>query len=285
MKSAEQIFVQEFKQMQAQLKANNPLFDMYSLEIPKESLGTITTRDMVIIKGIQEEYYDKLNNTEALIWSHGKLCRRKFDYKGEYIKDDNGNYVTQDVTLPHECIAIISTVRLGVPTKFKPKQAFEYVDCITRTGADGKKEICYVYIIPREYCYKLNQTALVMSLTKLRSYYSGASFALRNGYTIYLYVIPYKPTTTRTRSYRLLSTKTSIDYSTELQGLMSAWLQMGVLYNPQLCELYEGLEGRTNISMEEYASSVDEYVRYDPEKNLAKVDTLNEMWGDEEECM
>ena len=163
MKSAEQIFVQEFRQMQAQLRANNPMFDMYSLSVPKESLGNIVTRDMVYIKGIDEEYYNNLNNTEAMIWSHGKLCRRTFDYKGEYIKDENGNYVTKDVTLPHECIAVISTVKIGVPVKFKPKKPFEYVDCIARQLPDGTKETCYVYIIPREYCYKLNQTALVMS--------------------------------------------------------------------------------------------------------------------------
>lgn len=285
MKSAEQIFVQEFKQMQAQLRASNPMFDMYSLEIPKESLGNIVTRDMVYIKGIPEEYYDKLNNTEAMIWSHGKLCRRTFDYKGEYIKDDNGNYVTKDVTLPHECIAVISTVKIGVPVKFKPKQAFDFVDCITRTLPDGTKETCYVYIVPRKYCYKLNQTALVMSMNKLRTYYSGACFALRNGYSLYLYVVPYRPTTNRAKSYRVLATKTDIDYSTEIGYLMNYWLSKGVLYPPQMCELYEGLEGKNSVAVEEFASSIEEYVRYNPEKNLAKIDTLNEMWGDDEDCM
>lgn len=268
--------------MQAQLRANNPMFDMYSLSIPKESLGNIVTRDMVYIKGIDEEYYNNLNNTEAMIWSHGKLCRRTFDYKGEYIKDENGNYVTKDVTLPHECIAVISTVKIGVPVKFKPKKPFEYVDCIARQLPDGTKETCYVYIIPREYCYKLNQTALVMSMNKLRTYYSGASLALRNGYTLYLYVVPYRPTTNRARSYRVLSTKTDINYSREIGNLMQYWLEQGVLYQPQLCELFEGLEGKNSVAIEEFASSVEEYTRYNPEQNLAKVDTLNEMWGDEE---
>lgn len=285
MKTAEQIFVQEFKQMQAQLRANNPMFDMYSLAVPKESLGDIVKKDMVYIKGIDEEYYNTLNNTEALIWSHGKLCRRKFDYKGEYIRDDKGNYVTQDVVLPHECIAIISTVKIGVPVKFKPKKAFEYVDCVSRPKADGTKEMCYVYIVPREYCYKLNQTALVMSMNKLRTYYSGASLSLRNGYTLFLYVIPYKPTSTRAKNYRVLATKTDIDYSQEINTLLSNWVNSGVLYQPQMCELYEGLEGKTSVAIEEFASSIDEYVRYNPEQNLAKVDTLNEMWGDDEDCM
>lgn len=279
MQSAEEIFYKEFMQMMYKRRGINNMFSVYNMDVPSESLGRIVNRDMLKISGVSEEYYSKLNETEAMLWSHGKLARRKYDYKGEYIKE-NGRYVTQEVTLPHECVAVISPIKIGVPTKYKPKEKFEYVDCIHRKLEDGTTEVRYVYIVPRNYCYKLNQTALVMSQTKLRSFYAGSSVSLTNGHIIYLYIIPYKPRLNTPRNYRILSTKTDIDYNKEIGALFSYWLSKGYIFPMEICRMDENTRGRTNMSIEEIPPSLDEYVRYNPDVSLAKVDTISDMWED-----
>ena len=279
MPTLEEMFVKEFNQMMNQRRANTPLFDVFKLDLPQGVEGEINKRDMVLIHGITEEYYKGLNDTEAILWSDGKLVRRKFDYQGKFIKKD-GRYETQEVTLPHECVAVISDENIAVPVKFKSKEAFEYVDCIQKQNPDGTKTIKRVYIVPRTYCYKLAQTALVMSLTKLRSYYFGGSYSLQNGYTLYMYVIPYRPRATVARNYRVISTKTDIDYSEEINKIIGYWNSRGYLFNANDCALFEGIRGRENMAYENFPPTVDTYVRYNPEQNMAKQDMNTNVWDD-----
>lgn len=274
----EEMFCKEFTKMLSVRKANSPVLDLHSLEVPEECNKGILKYNKVYIKGISEEYYSKLNNTEALIWSGGKLVRRKFDYKGEYIKDKDGKYKVEDVPVPHNAIAVISDVKIGVPNKFKSPENFAYVDMIQSKGNSSDKR--YIYIVPREYCFKLNQTALVLSLTKLRTYYQGMSMAFTNGYTVFVYVVPYKPTANTAKPYRILTTKTSIDYSEELKAIQQLWMQRGYIFTPELCALEEGYKGRDNIAYEVMPVVLDEYIRYDEDKSMSKVDddTLENLW-------
>lgn len=274
----EELFCREFNQMMLQRKANTGLFNLSALDLPEGVFGEICTRDKVIIKNIEEEYYSLLNNSGALLWSHGKLSKRKFDYRGEFIKKD-GKYVVEPVTLPHESVAVISDVKIGVPTKFKSKESFDYVDVLHRKNKDGSVDVRYVYIVPREYCYKLNQTALVLSLNKLRVYYYGSSVCLQNGYVLYMYIIPYKATSTRNTNYRVLDTGTDLDeYQTKIDSLIQYWYSRGYLFNYEACQLYEGVKGRTNIAYETLPVIKDSYQRYDEEKSMASVDDTQNLW-------
>lgn len=254
-------------------------FGLYDIEVPVFSDG-ISQREKVYIKGISEQYYDILNDSEAMLWSHGKLSRREFDSQGNFIKDKDGNYKVKEVVLPHECVAVLSDLQIGVPTKFTSKEGFTYVDYVQRKLPNGELEVKYVYIIPREYCYKLNQTALVISYTKLRSYYSGIAIALTNGYTLYMYVIPYKPTMNRPHSYRVLCTKTSIDYKAESDACSSFWYSKGMLFPYEYCVLNEGVKGRSNVAYETLPDVMSDFVRYDAERSMAKVDDTADMWGE-----
>lgn len=280
MPTLEEMFVREFNQMMNQRRSTNNTFDIYKLDIPQGVLGEINKRDMVLINGITEEYYKDLNGSEAILWSDGKLVRRKYDYQGKYIRDENGRYEVQDVTLPHECVAVISDINISVPVKFKSKEPFEYVDCIQKKNPDGTKTVKRVYILPRTYCYKLNQTALVMSLTKLRKYYFGGSYALQNGYTLYMYVIPYRPRAEVSRNYRIIATKTSIDYSREIPAIETYWSQRGYLFNADDCTLFEGVKGRQNLAFENFPPSVDEYQKYNPEVNMSRQELNTNIWDD-----
>ena len=256
--------------MLSQRKAQCGVVGLYDLVLPDDvANGKIDTHEKVFINGITDEYYSKLNNTENILLSRPNLKRRKFDYKGEFIKKDD-NFVYEEVDVHTGCVAIISKEKLGVPLKYKPNDDFTYVDMISKATESGEVDRRYIYILPKKYCYKLNQVALVISLNKMRVYYNGISMALQNGNVIYLYTIPYKPSKSE-RSYRCIGTKTSLDFSQELNSIRDFWLKNNILFDYQSCELYEGVKGRSNVAYEEFPQVLESYIRYNPDKSLADV--------------
>lgn len=264
------MWCREFVQMMNQRKAQNPDFNINEIPLPEGVCMEPEAFDKVLIRGISEEYYSKLNNTEARIWNGGALYRRKYDYKGEYIRNKDGNYETTHVPVPNDCIAVMSDVKIGVPNKFKSDEPFEYVDALTRTKDDGTLDFhTFVYIIPRKYCYKLSQTALVIGIDKLRNYYEGVSVATVQGYYLNIYIIPYKPTRKVYTRYRVLTTKTSIDYRVEIQAIMNYWLNSGFIFNPSFCETESGYKGRENMAVEHFPIVLEEYIRYDENKSMS----------------
>lgn len=274
MPSLEEIFYKEFNQMLSQRKAQCGVVNLYDLVLPPDvSSGKIDTHEKVFIKGIDDEYYSKLNNTEAILLSRPNLKRRKFDYKGEFIKKDD-NFVFEEVDVHTGCVAVVSSEKLGVPLKYKPKDDFTYVDVISKVKDNGERDIRYIYILPKKYCYKVNQVALVISLNKLRVYYSGIGMALQNGNVIYLYTIPYKPSKSE-HSYRCIGTKTDLDFSQELKSIKDFWCKNNILFDYASCELVEGVKGRNNVAYEEIPQVLEGYTRYNPNKSLA--DTKEEI--------
>ena len=269
MATLEEIFYKEFNGMMQQLKVNNGILNINEVPMPPEasSYFKMEKHDIVAIQGINDEYYSKLNNTESLLWNSGQLKRRRFDYKGEFMKDKDGHQLYDDVTLPHECVAVISDVKLGVPLKYKPSEPFEYVDMVS--NKDGL--VKYVYIVPRKYCYKVTQVALVLSLNKMRVYWDGIAIALKNGNVVYLYTIPYKPST-QMHNYRILHTKTSSDFSKELIMIRDYWLSIGYMFDPQKCTMLEAPKGRENMALQIQPSVLEEYIRFDTSKPLGVAD-------------
>ena len=273
MASLDSIFYREFKQMLSQRKAISGVLNIYQLPLPTDVLDNrISMHKKVYIRGIKDEYYSKLNNTEAYLLTRPNLRRRKFDYKGQFIKDANGKFVCEDVTLPNKCVAVVSDIKIGVPLKHNPDDNFDYVDVISKVNAKGVRSVKYIYIIPKTYCYSLNQVALVISVNRLRSYYNGVGMALQNGNIIYLFTLPYKPSNVD-KSYRIISTKTTLDFNKELSLIKDFWLRNGIIFDPSLCVLTdtEGTHGRSNVAYEDLPQVLDSYVRFDIEKSLADV--------------
>lgn len=264
----EELFFKEFNAMVLALRAYNGPINIYDMPLPDIHFHR-ELHEIAYIQGINTEYYNKLNDSEALIWKEGKLKRRKFDYRGEYMLDSEGNVLTEEVTLPQDCIAVVSEIQIGVPYKFKTEEPFAYVDMVKRND-----KIYYVYIVPKKYCYKINQTALVLNTNKMRVYYQGIGLTLKNGSVIYLYVIPYKPTQ-KEKGYRVLCSHTDVDYTNEFVAIRDYWLQNNYMFNPALCNLYEGTKGRNNAAMIEFPTVLDEYERFNMEKPMS-VDTLDE---------
>jgi hypothetical protein len=148
-----------------------------------------TKRNYVHIQGIEEQYFDKLNDLDCVEYV-GVLEKRKFDYKREFMKDKKtGEVLTEKITKGQGCIAIMSTAKIGVPNKYKPTtdEGFAYVDY--KKDDDGITK--FIYVIPKKYCYKCNQTALVITSNagSYNSYYE-KRVPLKIGSYIRFLVIP-----------------------------------------------------------------------------------------------
>ena len=169
---------------------------------------------------------------------------------------------------------MLSTKCIKVPLKYKAKENFDYVDFVTVGGTNY-----YIYIVPKCYCYKLNELCLAVSMNRMRYTYSAIELKLLSGHTIYLSVIPYKPSRASEASYRVLSIKTSRDFTKEWASLMVFWQKSGILYPRELCQLSEPVREVMNVAYRELNSTLDEYQVYDYTKSLS--DTGNDSFDDE----
>lgn len=277
MATLDEIFYKEFTHMMQQLKGMNGQCNLNDIELPpdKAPYFLIEKRNKVIISGITEEYYSKLNGTEALLWGSSALRRRKFDYQGKFLRDRDGHYILQDVPCPHECVAIISPISIGVPNKYKSKEEAQYVDMITKHTPNGDIHR-FVYIIPKKYCYPIKQTALVISWNKLRRFYQGIQLSLQNGSVLYMYVIPYNPNS-QAHNYRVIHCKTSVDYTNEIVAIKDYWVKKNIIFNPAWCQLYDCVRGRENMAYLNLDSTEDIYERFDTSKHLGEEDTFEDV--------
>lgn len=228
--------------------------------------------NLVLLRGIKEQYYSLLNNSESMLWTRPDLKKRKFNSNGEFLRDANGSVLSEDIPLPHGCVAVISSIKINVPLSYKPTDAFQYVDYIS---SDKTKSVMYIYIVPKTYCYKLNQTALVLSSKSLRSYYDGIKLYLQNGHPVYMCVVPYNPVGAE-KSYRVLATKTSLDFKSEVNEVLALWEKSGVIFPRCLTSLSEPVKGVENCGYQLLNPVLDEYARYDIDKSLADTSTSYE---------
>lgn len=273
----DEIFARDFRRMMMELKRQSGYVDLKDIPVPPEIIPYMKQdkRDLVVLSEIDDEYYGRIGKTLCVLWGRSQLMRRKFDYKGEYMKDKAGNDIWTEVTCPTDCVAVVSDISIGVPLKYKPKEHFEYVDMISRE-VDGKREIKYVYIVPKKYCYKCNLTALVLSWVKLRVYYSGVQLAMQNGHSLFLYIIPYKATRNVQHNYRVIMTKPSIDYDTELAQLRDFWIRNQIIFNPAQCELLDEVRGETNPALHVFEGVLDDYEMFDIGHAIGEEETMQE---------
>ena len=244
------------------------------------------THPLGYIAGIQEEYYEKLNESEVIIWKNPTLNRREFHSNGEYKRDKDGNYITKEVALPTDCVAVLSSVQICVPYSFKVKDKtkhFEYVDCITQNRC-GKELKLYVYLIPKCYVYVMNQTALVISSYRLGNYYSGVRMTLTNGQPLFLFIVKYKPSNQMRNNALVLHTKTDIDFSKEIEALKNEWLTHGIIFPPYICDIPNCTKGVTSVAYEALIGSGDLYERYDLTKPMSDtaetLEDINAEWNE-----
>ena len=292
-KTCEEIFYSEFVAMMHQRKADRGVCALYDIPVPKcWNDIVIPTLDSVMIRGISEPYFERLNDTEAFLWAKPNLVKRKFDSNGNFImrKDDSSKYELEDVTLPHLCAAVLSDKKIEVPysvtdrhgrkTLYKPAEGYAFVDVVNKKVNKTKTLMKYVYIIPKQNCFKENNVALILTFNKMRSYYAGYMASLTNGQYVYLYVVPYKPVTDRNKGYRVLKTKTTdVDFEDDISQLTDFWVKTGVMFNPTDCEMLEGVKGLSNLAYSALPPTLDEYTSYDEYRSMAEdTDASSELF-------
>lgn len=275
------IFVKEFDMMVRELSAVRTA-DIFSLPVPDSfSLSKMDTSfEQVTFQGIEVDYYSKLNGTVAYLLSRPKLVRKKYNSNGDYVKDKDGKYFTEEVVVHNDCVAVLSKVKIGVPNKFK-SEGFEYVDLYV-SESESKKELYYIYIIPRQYVYKLNLCALCLAFDRPKKLYGGCQVYLYSGHKVYLYIAPYKVSSVA-RNYRVFTVKPTLDLQKEYKDLLTFWGENGIIFNIEYLWISEVIGDRDNAGYSLLNNTLDEYLCYDSSVSLANdrntIEELDSLTG------
>lgn len=279
------IFYRDFNQMMNTRKSMTGIFSLQDLVVPDafKDKSDITAMRMLAMHNIDDEYYSKLNDTGAYWWIKPKLLKRKFDSKGEFIIE-NDNYVAEEVTLPQSCVSVLSSIPINVPLKYKAKESFSYVDFL-KAKEHNQSVIRYIYIIPKKYCFLVNQSALFASINKpTRKSYSSMRLALTNGYWLYLVVAPYNPT--RVAGLKVLATGFDpTDLFDVANDLVKEWIKIGYCFNPADCEMFDCSKGVTNAACMTVPGGIEFYesqAKYSLDKEIENVQGMSLDFDSEE---
>lgn len=276
MQTADEYFYKEFLSVMRN-RASVTQLNIYSLKLPKSFLekAHISKSKLVNIQGIEDDYFRRLNETNAILWSKPTLKKRRFLHDGTFLRDKEGNFVFfKEKPLPQHCVAVISEKAIGVPTKHKSD--CEYIDYIDQEDK-GRR---FIYVLPRKYCHLVNQTALVIAPRPLRSYYWGMSVYFKTGHLVYLYVIPLRSFNKDVeKPYRVIKTGTSIDYNEEISEILNAWKGY-YIFDPAKCAFTEPVKDSVNCSYKVFNPTLSSF-DYKPFKEetletSSDIDALDE---------
>lgn len=274
MASLDEIFYLEFNNSMAVRRANSTLC-INELPLTQKLLNfIIPKKNEAVIRGITEQYYSSLNyaTSKQLVVLVGRkqLSKKIYLPDGRPRLDDNNKQKTEDIHVPNGCASVVSTTKISVPRVFQPREQFSYVDFIKKNDS-----IKYIYILPKKYMYLVNMCALVISVNKLKSYYTGIRVTLVNGHNVYIHVIPFKPTySSETKPYRIIYTKASANFDIEILELLALWESNNIIFNREITKLQEPIKGIVNCGIFHFSSTMESYELFNSEKSLE---------GDEEE--
>lgn len=288
MQTSDRLFYKEFKDMmngRRTISANNPNFSFMKIPLPecKNMLKTAPKNNLALVKGITEPYFDKLNNTEVSLVKGTVLYKRKVLSDGSFWVNANGKYETEEINVKSDTVGIISSIPIGlkrfeeadgVKREIKVSEGFKYVDYIENKDTKERK---YIYIVPKEYVYKLSLCALILTPNKHRVFFKGCRLALQSGNYMYMYVIPFT-VRNQERGYRVLGVKSTFIFDEEVSSILKYWQDMNILFNLGMTTLENNINGMTNLGIMdiEGTCSSDDFTRY--ERSLAEsVDELEDM--------
>lgn len=274
MQTSDRLFYKEFKDMmngRKTVSGTSGNFSFMKIPLPecKNMLKTQPKSHLALVKGIKDSYFDKLNNTEVGLVKGSTLYKRKVLSDGSFWLDDNGKYETEEISLKSNTIGIVSSIPIGlkrfkeidgVKHEVKVSDGFKYVDYIENKETHERK---YIYIVPKEYVYKLNLCALILTPNKHRVFFKGCRIALQNGNYMYMYVIPFTVRNAE-RGYRVLGVKSTFIFDKEVKSILKYWQELNILFNLGLTRLENNVNGITNLGIMdiEGTCSSDDFTRY-----------------------
>lgn len=284
--TSDELFYKEFREMVNDRRVQmgtSMKFQINNLPVCKEAVikDGIPKTSMVLIKGVKSvNGFSALDNTEAQLVNKSNIKKRVVNSDGSFRKLDNGKYKTTDVKIKSNCVAVLSNVNIklqryettanGTKRAIKYKEGFDYVDYVETKH--GRK---YIYIIPKEFVYKMNMAALIITPNSHRVYYKGCKVVMQNGNSLYIYVIPFKRYN-EMAGYRVLNVKSSVNFNSEVSALLKYWIKMGVIFDINMTSVERGVKGVKNLAMTNYVGtlSIDEYVKCN--KSLAESNSDDE---------
>lgn len=267
-KTLETVFVGEFRKE----IANIGYKDIYKIPLPDECNNwNVSGTELYAVNGITANYYSKLNKTIVKRLPNGYVAKRRVIDKASrsYLKNEDGSYVYEDYSTPTGSIVVVSDVKIELPYKDykKPsKEGFGYIDFTQ----DDKGKVEYLYVLPKSVLYKVNQTALALSVKNMKNFSGSGYMTWENG-MIFLHVIPYRPNS-KYDGTRILKTGYTLNYDKEVKLLLAYWQSVGVIPNITLCSLSDG----TNLAVK---GTIVGYESYVPVETLALSD--REVYGSE----
>lgn len=232
--------------------------DIYSVPLPDSVKNWDVSGSYVYaIKGIEEEYFSLLNKTMV------KQLPKKYEVKRRIIdkatksfkKDESGSFVYEDIQVPTASAVVISDVQIGLPYKqyVNPPKGYMYVDFTVDKGSK-----VYIYALPKDYLYKVNQTALVVSVKDMKNFW-GRGYLTWDSGKVFLHVIPYNPNAKYVGS-KILKTGTTLDYSSEVKEIIDYWQKVNLIPNVNLCALSTG----ENLCLKSTVVGYDSYIPIEP---------------------
>jgi hypothetical protein len=231
--SLESVFIREFKNSIVNIGAK----DIYSVPLPDSCKGwNISGSELYAIKGIEDEYFGKLNISLVKRIPKGTEAKRRVIDKAKrtFKRDSDGNFIYEDAKIPNGCIVIESDRSIGLPYGYKCKEGCDYIDFIK----DKEGTILYLYAIPKKFLYKVNQTALALSVKNMKNY-SGMGYVTWNMGKIFLHIIPYNPNSQYVGT-KILKTGTKTKYDAEINEIVGYWQKVGLIPNIALSGLSTG---------------------------------------------
>lgn len=236
MPSLEKTFIKEFKK---NIRGRALSGSIYSMPLPRDCENwEVSNCEIYGVSGISIEgggLFAKLNKTLVKRLPRGQVARRKkADLVNKcFVKDSNGSYVYEEVSIPHNSVVIISKDNLKLPFRYRSMEdGFGYIDVVLNKGV---KE--YLYYIPKKYLYLTNQTALALSVKNMKNY-SGMGYVSWDYGVVYLHVIPYNIN----RKYvgtKILKTSHGLNYTREVKNIVSFWQSNGIIPDINLCNTVE----------------------------------------------
>lgn len=280
MKTNDEIFYKEFRDMMNSRKASGRSFNL--VDVPLLEFKGMTTgtpkRHFALVRSIKEKFFERLNTTEVQLVGRTTLRKRQVMSNGEFRKDAEGRYEYVQITVPNTSVAILSRLSIGLKRFYeedgrkiehKVSKGFRYVDYTTIGG-----ERHYIYIVPKEYVYRLNMCALVLTPNKRRTYYQGCKLALQDGTYLYLYVVPHKYRDST--DARELGVKSTCNFSVEMNEIVKYWMSLGVIFDLRVTSLEGQVNGISNVgfTMLEGTMVSEDYKRYGVSLKDEKEDDL-----------
>lgn len=263
MLTLDQLFYRDFKKMMA-VRSNSP-HDI-SLQVLAEGIETNVEKNLGYIKGIKEPFYDKLNKHTCTLIFKTKVGKPQVLSDGTYRLDANGKEVLDHIPVPRECVLIRSTVNIGLRKKladgslYEQNEHFMYIR-YKDTVKDGERVRYFYYIVPREYVYRLNVNAVVITKSKRKNYYNGLRIALQDGSYVYIYTVPLKSVRDDTV---VLYTGARTDFGAEMMSIYHYWIGKRYAFYYVDCEVDLPDKGEFNLAYSYTGSTLfpEDYVPY-----------------------